>query len=419
MNLEYAGQVDIQKMDLACRNETFDLREFLVELNFYEDMFQNFLYGDILLSDSFNLIEKGPITGEETIKLSFVTPGKTPIKGTFSVYKISNRTIARDNNTQIFTLHFVARETLKDVINPISKVYEGNIGEVAQQIFDEYLIIDSPMIQNHAIENKIKFIPCQWSPSKTINFLASRSIPTGGVSARSTIFFQTNKQFYFSNIEHFIKKRKYFFESDKKPFTLAATNIKQTPGDKAFNIDREFRLVGDVQMVDMPDKMQQLTNGYLSNRLITFDLYNKLYEVYDYNYLEDWGSYEHTAKRKFFENATNNPAINISYYPKDKILFDEFEDNIDSVIEEIIPQRKSIMYDYTLCNLIVNVPGQTDIELGDFINFYFPELKPVNNKGEDRFDKRYTGDFLVTSIRHKVNKLNHTMILELTRDALD
>lgn len=419
MNLEYAGQVDVQKMDLACRNETFDIKEFLVEFNFFEDIFQNFLYGDILLSDSFNLIEKGPITGEETITLSFVTPGRTPIKGTFSVYKISNRSIARDNNTQLFTLHFISREALKDVISPIAKVYTGNVGEVAQIIFDEFLALDAPMIQPHQFENKIKFIPCQWSASKTINFLASRSIPTGGVTAKSTIFFQTNKQFYFSNIEHFIKTRKYFFDSDKKPFTLAAANLKQNTGDKAFNIDREFRLLKDVQMMDMPDKMQQLTNGYLSNRLITFDLYNKIYEVYDYDYLEDWDSYAHTGKRKFFENPSNNPGINISYYPKDKILFNDFEDNIDSVIEEIIPQRKSIMFDYSLCNLIVNVPGQTDIELGDFINVYFPELKPVNNKGEDRFDKRYTGDFLVTSIRHKVNKLNHTMILELTRDALD
>lgn len=417
--LQYAGQVDIKSIFLNCRDQSFDIREFLVELNYYEDMFSNFIYGDILISDSFNLIEQGPIVGEETIQIEFQTPGKRSIAGTYFVYKVSSRKIVRDNNTQLFVLHFISREGIKDMIAPLSKVYEGPIDSIVKKVFNEELKVSANIVIPHSIENKAKLIPCQWSPSRLINYLASKSIPSGGVTARNVVFFQTNRDFYFSSIEYFIKQKKYFGSSKNEPFTLAAVNIKDPSGNSQSDILREYRMARDVEMVDMPDKVQQLTNGHLSNRLITLDFYNKQYKVTDYDYQSGWSKFAHTGPVKFYDKAASNPATNISFYPKQPKLFDNFQDNTNEKIDVIYPQRKAIMHDYRLCNLIITVPGQTDIEVGNFIYFYYPQLKPVNSPGSDRFDKRYTGDFLVTSIRHKVNLQNHTMILELTRDGLN
>ena len=57
--LQKAGQVNIEQLKLInCTDIITDLTEFLVELNIFEDIFSNYLYGNIILTDSRNLIEK-------------------------------------------------------------------------------------------------------------------------------------------------------------------------------------------------------------------------------------------------------------------------------------------------------------------------------------------------------------------------
>jgi len=93
--LQRAGQVNIEQLKLvSSNNEVVDLTEFLVELNIYEDIFSSHLYGDVLLTDSRNLIDDLNIHGEEFINVKLRTPSfddKDTIEKTFRVFKISNR----------------------------------------------------------------------------------------------------------------------------------------------------------------------------------------------------------------------------------------------------------------------------------------------------------------------------------------
>ena len=73
--LQKAGSVEIVELKLIGSTGTIvDLKDFLVELNIYEDIFSSTLYGDIVLSDSRNIIEFLPIIGEEYINVHFQTP---------------------------------------------------------------------------------------------------------------------------------------------------------------------------------------------------------------------------------------------------------------------------------------------------------------------------------------------------------
>ena len=73
--LQKAGSVNVRELKLISSNDLIvDLSEFLVELNLYEDIFSSHIYGDILISDSRNLIDTLPIIGEEFLNIEFFTP---------------------------------------------------------------------------------------------------------------------------------------------------------------------------------------------------------------------------------------------------------------------------------------------------------------------------------------------------------
>ena len=72
VSLSYPGQVDLKFLKIISTNGlVVDLNDYLIELNLYEDIFSNFLHGQIMISDSRNLLSRLPIIGEEFLVLSY------------------------------------------------------------------------------------------------------------------------------------------------------------------------------------------------------------------------------------------------------------------------------------------------------------------------------------------------------------
>ena len=269
--LQKAGSVDIVELKIiSSTGKVVDLKDFLVELNIYEDIFSNSLYGDIVLSDSRNIIDFLPIKGEEYINIHFRTPSFEIagdfIKKTFRVFRLSNRSIVRDNNTQIFTLHFASMELFFDMVLPVYKSFEGNVSEVALDVFNMYLktprnfdlSADEKDLKTKTAEtsfyvaetdNKIKFVSPGWTPLKIINWLASKAMPKEDTKAKDYLFFETTKSFYFISLEK-IFKNSYDSKNIVDVYTYAASNIKE---DKGPNIRREMALANSIEMVESND----------------------------------------------------------------------------------------------------------------------------------------------------------------------
>ncbi len=439
-----AGDVLVEQLTLiASDNTVIDLNEFVVELNLFEDLFSNFLHGNLVLSDSRNLIEKLNLHGEEVLILKVRTPSLDKIhtiSKTFRTYKISDRKIVRDNNTQTFVIHFTSAELFLDVLLPLFISFEGNISDVVENIFQTYVTtfrdfeIDSsgnnittstqqtPFIILNTPSNKVKFVSPGWSPFKCINWLASKSIPENGKSS-NFIFFESNKSFYFGSVEYILKNA-VENNSSIGTYFIGASNISETNDKKDLN--REMFIARDVEMVSTVDQIKNFTNGYLANRLIFLDVHNKKYEAIDYDHVNEYKNYFHTsgqgskATPPFFENSLRNFSTNISFYPKNPKLYDNFEGNINEKMDTIYGNRKSSLLDLTNIKMNITVPGRTDIEVGRMLYFLFPSLdvKSEADTTSAKHDKLYSGNYLITAIRHKINKNEHTMTMEIVKDPL-
>lgn len=440
-SVQKAGSVKITELKLISNNNSvWDLTDFLVELNIYEDMFSSCLYGNMVLSDSRNLIENVPLIGEEFVIVKVQTPTfDSRIAKTFRVFKISDRNIVRDNNTQIFTIHFASIELFYDILLPLFVPFEGNITDVAGEIFSNYIAAsreyqvseatdeikeletETPLVVLNETSNKVKFIAPGWTPFKCLNWLASKAIPKDG-KAKNFLFFESNKAFYFGSIEHVFKESVQNELSIGK-YSISASNIRD--GEPTADINREYFIAKDVEMVDTTDHIKNYTNGFLANRLITLDIYNKEYKVTDYDYVNEYKNQFHssgsgfTSVPPFTSESLRNFATNISFYPINPKLFEDFENNVNEKMPEIYGNRKSSLLDISNIKMHITVPGRTDVEIGRMLYFSYPSLGAKDEETEaGKEDKSYSGYYLITAIHHKINKIDHSMRMEIVKDSL-
>lgn len=432
--LEFSGQIDIQTLKLiGTSGYIVDLEDYLIELNLYEDIFSNFLHGQIQLSDSRNLIASLPILGEEYLILTLQTPSiNTVISKSFKVYSVTDRQTVRDNNTQIYTLHFCSYEAIVDMLSPLYRPFEGKISDIVSEIYQEYLEVarsydidetklvketqdSSPLYILNEVQNRAKFISPGWTPAKCINWLASKAIPEEG-KACDYLFWETSQGFYFGNIEKIISDTQKYNDV-KGVYSYYPTNV-----NKPNEIDKKMFVAEDFEIIKNSDNIENYTNGYLANRILTLDLHTKSYKLKDFDYVDEFKTFKHSninSEPIFASDALRNPATHIKFYPVNPKLFTGFTQNISEKIEDVYGNRISRLADLNNFRINITIPGRCDLEVGSIIEFQYPDTREHEISTESGLDPRYSGIYLITAIRHKINLKRHMIIMEMVKDSLE
>jgi hypothetical protein len=438
--IQNSGDVGIEQLKLvSSTNIVHDLTEFLVELNIFEDIFTNFIRGNMIITDTRNLIEKLPIIGEEYLILKIKTPSfEKSIQKTFRIYKVSDRVIVRDHNTQNYILHFASIELFHDMLLPLFVPFKGYIHDVIGNIFENYIATSreyevsqsdekirddetvTPLIILNEIENQVKFVSPGWTPFKCINWLVSKSIAKNEKS-NCFLFFESNKAFYVGTPEYIFQdchENNNFIGT----FTPSVSNIRTDNGK--YDANREFYIASDIMMIDTTDHIKNYTSGYLTNRLLEVDVYNKRFNTIDYDYVSEYKNQFHTSGNGdksiplFSELTIRNPATNQTFYPKNEKLFTNFSENVNEKMNLIHGNRRSSLIELSNLKMNMNIKGRTDIEVGRMFFLNYPAMGGLENKSDSNLDKHYSGWYLITAMRHKINLLNHTISIEAIKDDL-
>ena len=446
-----AGDVKINEIIIIDRNgvET-DIQALMIELNVFEDIFSSTMYGNILVSDGLNLIERLPIIGEEYIRIDIQTPGfedDEKIQKSFRVYSISNRIIVKDDRTQQYIINFVSNEAFIDTLTPISKTFSGKANEVVERIFIDYLQIPRNMYGSEdggeptasedtttlfvmdETKNNITFTSPRWTPFKCINWICSKSLPATS-NGCNILFFETNKYFVFGSVEQLIE-RQVANGLISEHYIHAPNNIRgDRQRDRGFNykkqnLSKEYRIVESFTIENNFDVLQNLQNGYYASKLYKFDVINKDYQWFDYDYVSEYKSFKHletlngTGGAFFTEKTARTPDSKIMFYPTHPELYTNIQNNANDIIETTIQNRVSLLNDLNNYKLNVVVPGRTDMEAGNVVIFDFPSISPKDEAttADEAIDKYLGGLYLITAIRHKITYNKHYMLMEMIKDS--
>ena len=132
--LNYAGEYAISELKLmSSSGNVVDLSMAYIALSLFEDIFSSSMSGLVVVSDTNNILMNLPVTGQDYLSMKIVTPSleKSPIDYTqtvFAVNKIDTRIDA--DGAQVFQLHFISPELLRNERVRISKSYKSTISNM-------------------------------------------------------------------------------------------------------------------------------------------------------------------------------------------------------------------------------------------------------------------------------------------------
>jgi hypothetical protein len=438
-----AGDIEIQEVTIITVNGTeINIQLYMVELNLYEDIYKSGLHGSLLIVDANNLSQNLGLTGDEYLRIKILTPSMTDsvIHKIFKVYSITDRQMLNDTAKQSYIMHFCSVELFLDAISPVYKTYKGKASDLVGEIFSKKLSASrigsgdvTPVLIATDTANDLKFTSPGWSPTKCINWIASKSI--GKSNSNNFLFYETNKKFVFANVEDIFQQ--YKDNAASRPwyqeYHYAAQNLQKSQDSDAYikDVDWEYKKVIEMRVIETYNALKNNQNGHLANRLYTFDVITKSRSVYDYDYVDNYKNIVHVddieggSRPPFPINVAqgskfSNPATYNQMYMQHSYLYDGINDNAGDRIAEILPAQTSARTALTNFKIEITVPGRTDIEAGVVIKFNYPDASPrdIADGAGDSNDNYYSGYYLVTAVRHKITHLRHIMILELVKDSL-
>ena len=300
---------------------------FFEELNIYEDLFSNVLRGTFTFVDNQGLAETIPIIGDETLIISFSTPGAGSIQESvpdsldsssaaeeafeqrFRVYDCIETTTGE--RAKIYKLFFVSPEYIISTKSKISKGYKGKFygSPVGGQPSERSIVEDAmTKINKHIATSWRKklfiektatpqnvIIP-NWTPFQAINFCASRSLSSA--TEDTEIENPEKNQVPFAPGSLFVFYEKlgtgFFYESIETMIINQATkgNIPlyqytpKTAGGRSNKIGLDFFGVEQFDIKGSFKTLENLGYGMYGSKLIAYDPIRMKYDEVKFDYYE-------------------------------------------------------------------------------------------------------------------------------------
>ena len=462
------GDVVIDEITLkSYTGFTMNLKGIFENFIVYEDIFSNCMSGSITLIDSMNIVKNFPIIGAETLTIIYKTPmgGGQPVKLVFRTYKISVLTETAQESAQMVRIEFVATQAIKSMQSKVSKSYRNMpVSKMVTNIFDEYLAVDNGennglisaaaggaaaggligsmiplpiaggvagaivggavgLVREALDDDKIhlktvtetfdtrSYVIPYWSPLYAINWLAHRARAKADTSMCDYVLFQN------SDGHHFVPL------SGLKTADIAFTYTNYPDGfrseDGSRMIESELRNIHSLVVEDMTDKIKQQNLGMLASAIMTHDMTTKTWSTsqfkYDKSFMNDAAHLEKNPLIPMQKiDYTDSVESHTRFYPKSSYSMAGIAQVHDP--EETVLLRQSLLNQMNSINLIVSCYGDTNVKIGQVINFR--TIAKEATKKQDNYEDDYLkGRYLVTTVKHLVTDREHTMTMTLSRDS--
>ena len=453
---EFAGDYILKEVIITNHiGKKVNVKNIMTELNIYESIFKSAVTGSIVLADSTNQIARMQIQGLERLSFHLKTPGvaygrEDVVDATeetgepFHIYKITDRKQPTPGMT-IYTLHFASREFMRNMRTKVSQSYDGKHDRAVIDIMKDPDYLDSrKKLYVEPTGNSSKIVVPNLSPFDAINMIARKSIAdkSRGVGY---YFYETTTGYYFRSWQNMITNqgqfarpyRQDFYYQPAKISDVADTKDEKT-GEQQDKIAREYQSVEQYQFVNnFHDVAANTALGTYGHRVISHNLFDKSYDIADYNYHNEFGKTPHTDTLKYTTQYAimNSPVDydnkdNVSSYAESRVSLqttspflhdkDVGRYGLDAAADGTNTGQKISQYNQiahgTLLKLTVK--GQSNLQAGDLIRFNLADTNADNNNNTNPNDPRFSGHYVITKVRHQVTGDKYTMILECAKDSV-
>ena len=439
--LQYAGEYDISQCKiLTTGGGEFDILPVVQDIVIYESIFSQSISGIITIQDTTDLVNNGPIIGEEKLLIKILTPQenerpdtvidftKTPL----DIYKIG-AFLGDGEKANVVSMHFASQEVYRNAISKISRSYKGSCSEIVDKIFRDKEYLDSDKQLTLEETNGLrKIVFPSMKPFKAIDMMCRQSSSKNFNNSPTYLFYETTKGYNFRSVDGLCSQ---------EPIMEYEENVPDRVDSGSKNIMSNLKTINEFSIIEPRDTTQNVYEGMLSSNTKVHDIYNKKINYFTYNYFDEFDNDTHLEDKPFISEAKDklsnkgladySNALNFVTITSSGKSFDEFsntEAGIEIVypyalddLEKIIMRRNSRLRQFqNSITLNMTVPGNTSIQAGDVLHISIGASSTVTDRTDD---PNYTGKYLITKIRHTFNnglkEVRHTINMTVVKDSVD
>jgi hypothetical protein len=426
-NILFPKDYSLVTLNLLTASGIIDLKPILIELSYHEDLFNNTASGYLMVTESMGYIEILNLMGNEYIRIRY---GKTNdieylTDKVFRVYKVAKRKLEGNMNTESYCLYFCSEEIILSEQYKISKSYKNQtIKDNIEDILITYL--DVPDEKLGVIESTYgtyDFIIPNIKPFDAINWLSIYARPRPDQPGSDMLLYEDRYGFNFRSIQSLMKQGPY------RSYNYNPKNVITSDGPLQQDIDQTSHNITTYEILDSYDSLSAINSGIFANRLISVDPLLRRYKITDFDYADYANKAITLNKFPITNNHKNrkNDGLNQTPEAVTKLVFSNFNQDESSYVksnggvahnifaETYIPYRTAQLALTNYTRVRISVPGDPLLTVGMVIGFELLSINPVSNKKEpDRF---YSGNYLVTAVRHMITMHEYKTVLEITKDS--
>lgn len=376
----------------------------------YESLDNNTIVADFYLADGIELPNKYPLGGEERIRLSLQTPGRSTITYKFVIDSVIAMKTNDQSNMRSYALRCVTEDFLKNSSTVYTKRYmDMNYDDAVQMVVETDLGASVPLVTVEATKGKFDYVVNAKRPFQVIDLIKERAVSGEGYKSSYFVFYQDNEGYHFQTVEKLIKDRKPGAEG--KQFFYETGN-KSQDYEKALNV----RNILSYETMHQGNQVQKVARGAMRNQFREFDIYRGTY------FLKT--EYVNSADHKIFEatddkNDLNSPDFNAFTSKLPAITRMTVKDGLRPEMEH----NKNLTYQRPFIERLsqygvrVRVYGDTDLKVGDVIKLNIPEIYGHSGNGKPKKAEIFSENYIVTALKHRCdmqdkNDFQHYIVME-------
>ena len=393
-------------MIVTSTGQSVDVRNIMLELNIYEDIFSPVITGDITLGDAADIMSAYQIHGNEFLCVSIDKPSlNKPITKIFRIYKVGDRDFGTAS-LQNYTLFFASEELLLSVQTLISKSYKGlRIDQMVNDLLLNKLKVNSNKMNGIFTQSLGSFdiiIP-RMNPLEAIQWLSPRAYAQN----QNLFFFYENRDgFNFTSYENLLTLPTY---------NTYYRNVKITR-----DVEQNMNSFNFIRIIEDFDIIKATRMGSFSSSLAVLDLVNRSFKTYNFNATQV--SSNGLLNKNIPSNNLQN-RLGLTLYTANESLLkyvasgDSDPSFNPADIKNWLPQTATRLGQINTFKVVISIPGDILLKVGNVVNLIVPKMETQTQSTQN--DSMRSGRYLVASVKHVFNQDNSTTVIELLSDSVN
>lgn len=417
-----------------------DVRANILEINFFENIYNPYIDARIVLLDDFGLKTSLNVQGTERLKI-VIGNANDPENPLFVKYFFFSKivdSLKQNERAEVLDIELVEEHVYINSIKQISRSYTQTLENIIESIcFSEFEKSIDKVYFSGSIQGERKIIIPYMSPLEAVNWLLLRATTRTG----SPIFLYSNlyrKNLIFSDLDSLLRANVI---NEKFPLlysnALASTDaqsqsarnyneimsIKETNQYDALSLYEEGSIgsyfatldAGTGQSVGSHVSIRSIMDEFYANDIISNDIEQMIYDPS--LQIGDKLSDEYNSVH-IFQIISSNTYNQYKSYHDETTLFDQANNAIESRLKVKNKIIRSILKKNSI-DVAMNGSFyfEKKITIGNKVRILFLDtnVEAATDDFNKQIDKKKSGDYIITVINHRLLNNEHMAFIRLSK----